>query len=253
MATFDTLPSEIRIEIYRHLFAGSRLKYVSYIPRRFRQRRQVVWHDQRREWEPLDAPSHAPIIAMLFVSRKTLCEARPVLIESVKINVTQLAQLNWPTHPLNTNFKVGDILQHVVFDLWTCHGYCTRTTCCWDQQLLGCLSKLPVLRSVTIKLSPGPASLFFRIVFTKAQEYKATKAALEAAAEDGSGVIIIGHDCQSRAIRAVARAYSRRGCSFALKTQAAVRVLYGNDCQVTDDLVVRICDLIELSNALTEC
>lgn len=187
------------------------------------------------------AASHAPIVAILFVSRKALAEARLVLIESVEINVSTLARYKWPTHPLNTNFRIGDILQHVVFNFWACQGDCLtemgRSSSFRNVgalQLLRNPTKLPVLRSLTIQLSGHDH--FVRVAEPGGK--KEIQTAVEDTAKICAGSLIIGCECQGKIIRAARRAHCQRDHAFALKAQSALMVNYAGDgWEATDHMV----------------
>lgn len=185
------------------------------------------------------AASHAPVVAILSASRRTLTEARPILLESVKINITDLARYKWPTHPLNTDSRVGDILQHVVFDLWPCDVCFSDVERAYIAKLLRSLSKLPVLKSLTIELVPDPAHHHYTITFNSRQENE-IQTAVEGAARDFFGPIITGCLSRSKPIRAVVRAHSQHGWKFALKTHAPLRVVNSDNYWSVQKNMVRI-------------
>lgn len=155
MVTFDTLPTEIRLEIYRHVFGGLQLRYIPYVPLRCRH-----WKPDTERREPdveeLKQRGPCPDVSILFVSRKTLYEARPILLDSLVVDIELIAAYGWRTYPGNTNFKIGDHLRHVYIDisadrLWyTCPWYFERTFTI--SSIRKCFQHLPFLRSVSYQL-----------------------------------------------------------------------------------------------------
>jgi hypothetical protein len=73
MADALPFPPEVRIKVHRSIFSGERLEYVNHLAT-----------------SPQD---QASCVSILFVSKKCLAEARPVLLDTVQVNVTKLLDL----------------------------------------------------------------------------------------------------------------------------------------------------------------
>lgn len=212
MPTFDTLPTEIRLQIYRHLFAGLRLSYVPYVPIRLRR------GDEEMELNP------SADVSILFVSRKVLAEARPVLLDSAIIDIDALVEYEWRTHPRNTNFKVGSILRHVRLDLDQPIYYFTRKGCRWTvtpKRLSRCLQNLPALSSLSFDLG----DFFKSIPVPLGANDGEIGTAIEQQIDGGLGDMILGqHDPRSVTIAAL-QASHRGKLSFAVKTRSSVLIM----------------------------
>lgn len=225
MATFETLPPEIRVKIYRHLFADRKFSYVPYIPHRLRKRFAL---SRRADTKPsLDT-------SILFVSRKSLTVARTALLDSARFTVDLALRCCWSTNPLNTNFRIRDLLQHIEIFFWRCDTSCKRTDlghgrwgagyrCCGPYvgaELLRSLEKLPDLRSLTLDTTPRRWHACFIEVLNPECDNEIQRA-LEDAAEAGLGGMIIGYrDVMRTIILPAVQACSRQGHSFALRTRS---------------------------------
>lgn len=233
MASFNTLPAEVRVQIYRYVFEDlQRLKYIPYTPVRYR------WYPREKQ-EPLSISNH---VSILFVSRKILEEARAILANNFSINIEQIDQYGWRSHPGNTNFKIGTVLRHVLLPMWPCkkclklagvpHG--TKFDV---PRILKMLQKLPVLSSIEIELKPAKGGDylnyhiqlplpegFHRDDYERPDGFEPHQ--LEKAVKGGLAEFIVGRHCQQDLLRAALRESAKRDCPLAVKASSVVEIQY---------------------------
>lgn len=102
MLTFDDLPTEIRCIIYKHLFAGRTLRYNP--PRR---------HTTRSATRKARARTQLSTTSILYMSWKSLREARPVLLKTAVIQLARLANNVTLTHECVIDTEFSNTISHV--------------------------------------------------------------------------------------------------------------------------------------------
>ena len=90
---FLDLPGEVRDRIYRYIFSGERLRHINYI-------------------QSIDRDYFFPIcVEILFVSKRCYTESRPLLLESVEIDISELIDPYYNT--INSLVLRPEMLKHV--------------------------------------------------------------------------------------------------------------------------------------------
>lgn len=222
MDTFDTLPADIRVEIYEHVFKDAKVAYVPY-------------QDHFRYEGPRPLPSRS--VSILFVSRKIFSEAHKVLTDSTPIHIGAIVTSRLSSFQIG-DLQIGGLLRHVVIRAPSCRPDGTLYRCNNEYKMPytvarfeRVLSKLPVLRSLRIDLmSPGwkfcikvslPEGLEESTLLDSFEPYQ-----FEDAANRGLAEWITGHHCQRNLVRTALRASSLRDTPFTVKTQSELHVKY---------------------------
>lgn len=131
--TFLSLPGEIRIMIYRHLFDGARVRFHP------QMHRSDPGRLSKRYFELL-----AHIVNIIFTNKQLMAEARPIFLRVARVNVTSAIVVRVTPRRQFLDTQVYPLLAHIRFD----HG-CLG----WDKPDLDeVIESMPNLQSLALDL-----------------------------------------------------------------------------------------------------
>jgi hypothetical protein len=209
------LPAELRIRIYRYIFIGKRLSYYDYLD---------------EEDSTTERSTCNPI---LFVSKATYAESRPVLLDTIQVDATESMDTYYPT--LASLVLTPSMIRHLYLNTSALSERVNdaRSETIAMRCIQHCLQKMDALQSLTYALDHdsqwimGPGSIVDGWI-----------------SENGVSSIrkhprrMIGWDCRAREVRAILLAWHSKQKSFELF--AETRVWHVTSSSVTNSSVPQL-------------